>query len=262
MASDRQPRTENVAAVLKVFSVLEALADARSASLAVLAQRAMTSKSTAHRLLQTMLDLGYVEQDGETERYRPTLKLFSLGARTLSGQADLLRIADREMAGLARETGETVNLGVLDESEQRVAYIHKHNSAFGLSMHSPLGKRSPLHSTALGKALLAWRTEEDIAARLAGMRLEKRGPRTITDRGTLRAQLARIRAEGFAEEVEESEAGVRCMAVPVRDHLGRVIAAISISFPLFRFDENRRPHFAKRLKEAGAAASRGLGHRE
>lgn len=253
-------KTENAAAVLKVFAVLESLAQDRRASLADIAQRAMTAKTTAHRLLQTMVDLGYVEQEAETEKYGLTLKLFGLGARVLRGQQDLLAACDREMGRLSRATGESINLGVMDDFDQRVAYIHKYDSAYGLSMQSTLGKRNPLHSTSLGKALLAFRDDAEIAERLAAMELTKLAPRTITDRDLLRAELAAIRARGYAEEVEESEAGVRCMAVPVMDHAGKSVAAISIAFPLVRFDESRKPEYVRLLLEAGRAASGALGY--
>ncbi|PRY84685.1 DNA-binding transcriptional regulator KdgR [Donghicola tyrosinivorans] len=257
--AQKPQKTENAAAVLKVFAVLESLVDEKRVGLAELAQTAMTSKTTAHRLLQTMIELGYVEQDPETEKYSLTLKLFSLGARTLSGQADLLRVADREMGKLSRATGESINLGVLDGTDHRVAYIHKYDSAYSLSMHSTLGKRNPIHSTSLGKALLAWRSEDEINDRLAQMDLVKLAPKTITDTEALRSELIRIHAQGYAEEIEESEAGVRCMATPVLDHAGRSVGAISIAFPLFRFDEAKKPEYVALLREAGRAASASLG---
>lgn len=258
-SSKAEPKTENAAAVLKVFAVLEALVDERQASLAVIAQRAMTSKTTAHRLLQTMVDLGYAEQDGDTEKYRLTLKLFSLGARSLNEESDLIRIADKVMGRLSRATGECINLGVMDDREQRVAYIHKYDSFYNLSTQSTLGRRNPLHSTSLGKALLAWRSDEEIHERLNGLDMPKLAPRTITDAESLFAAILQVRAQGFAEEIEESEAGVRCMAIPVLDHLGRSIAAISISFPLFRFDETRKAEYASLLKTASREASTALG---
>lgn len=260
MSTQRQPKTENVAAALKVFSVLEALVEEKRAGLAELAQRAMTSKSTAHRLLQTMIDLGYVKQDPETEKYQLTLQLFSLGARSLQGQTDILRVADPVMGRLSRATGESINLGVMDGHQNFVTYIHKYDSAYNLAMQSTLGYRNPLHSTSLGKALLAWRDDSEISDRLMVMDLTKSAPRTITDKDVLRAQLAQIRAQGFAEEIEESEAGVRCMATPILDHLGHSIAAISISFPLFRFDEARKAEYVAMLIACGAEASRALGY--
>lgn len=260
MSDTSRNKPDNVAAVLKVFSVLETLAESGRSSLADIAQHAMTSKATTHRLLQTMVDLGYAEQEEETDKYRLTLKLFGLGARTLRGQTHLLQVADRAMGMLSRETGEAINLGVMDEREQRVAYIHKYDSAYNLSMNSPLGKRNPLHSTSLGKALLAFRDETEIEDRLSKMTFEKLAPKTITDVRALRDQLSRVRENGYSEEVEESEAGVRCMAVPIRDHLGKSIAAMSISFPLFRFDPARKSTYVRILLEAGQTASKSLGY--
>ncbi|MBP2551550.1 IclR family KDG regulon transcriptional repressor [Neorhizobium galegae] len=259
--ADNPAKTENAAAVLKVLAVLEALVESRQIGLADLSQKAMTSKTTAHRLLQTMVDLGYVEQDAETEKYRLTLKLFSLGARSLSDQADLLRVADPAMGRLSRATGESINLGVLDSREDKVVYIHKYDAAFNLAMKSPLGLRNPLHSTALGKALLAFCSKGEQEERLARMVLDRRAPRTMTERAALLSDLEKTRARGYAEEVEESEAGVRCMAVPIFNHLGHPIAAMSISFPLFRFDEARRADYVELLVSAGKAASEALGGR-
>ncbi|MCO5732202.1 DNA-binding transcriptional regulator KdgR [Rhizobium sp. SSA_523] len=259
--ADTQVKTDNVAAVLKVFAVLEALVDEKRVSLADLAQRAMTSKTTAHRLLQTMMELGYVEQDQDTEKYGLTLKLFSLGARSLSEQADLLRVADQSMGRLSRATGESINLGILDERDEKVVYIHKYDSAFNLSMKSTLGLRNPLHSTSLGKALLAWRDDDEIRDRMARMEFTKHAPRTLTDPDALMADLKAARARGVAEEIEESEAGVRCLAAPVFNHMGKPVAAISISFPLFRFDEGRRQDYIDLLTEAGLSASIALGYR-
>ncbi|MDO1583026.1 DNA-binding transcriptional regulator KdgR [Rhizobium oryzicola] len=258
--SEAQSKTENVASVLKVFAVLEALVDEKRIGLAELAQRAMTSKTTAHRLLQTMAELGYIEQDPETEKYGLTLKLFSLGARSLNEQSDLLRVADMVMGKLSRATGESINLGILDERDQKVLYIHKYDSIYNLSMKSTLGLRNPLHSTSLGKALLAWRDEEEIRERMAKMDFARLAPRTVTDPTALLTQLHDIRSQGYAEEIEESEAGVRCMAAPIFNHLGKPIAAISISFPLFRFDETRKPDYVTNLTEAGMTASRALGY--
>lgn len=257
--SESRPKADNAAAVLKVFAVLETLVEDRTASLADIAQRAMTSKTTAHRLMQTMVDLGYVEQNPDTERYGLTLKLFSLGARALSDRADLLRVADKVMSRLSRKTGESINLGVLDSREHMVTYIHKYDSTYSLSMHSTLGLRNPLHSTSLGKALMAWRNPEEVRDHLQAMEMTKLAPNTITDPAAYLAQLEITKARGYAEEVEESEAGVRCLATPILNHLGQSVAAISIAFPLFRFEESRRHEYITLLAEAGQEASEAFG---
>lgn len=257
--TESRPKADNAAAVLKVFAVLETLVEDQTASLAEISQRAMTSKTTAHRLMQTMVDLGYVEQDPDTERYGLTLKLFSLGARALSDRADLLRVADRVMGRLSRKTGESINLGVLDAREHKVTYIHKYDSAWSLSMRSTLGLRNPLHSTSLGKALMAWRNPEEVRDHLDAMDMQKLAPGTITDPAVYLEQLALTRERGYAEEIEESEAGVRCLATPVLNHLGQSVAAISVAFPLFRFDENQREDYIELLTGAGQEASEAFG---
>lgn len=253
------PKGDSVAAVLKLFAVLEALAEDRTMSLAEVARRAMTSKSTAYRFLQTMIELGYVRQEGDTDKYGLTLKIFSIGAKVLNRHVDLVRVADRAMAKLAAATGETVQLGIMDEHRTAVVYIHKCDSAFNLSTQSPLGKRNPLYATSLGKALLAWLPGDEIAERIAAMSFAKLTPATIGDRTVFAEQLRLMREQGFAEECEESETGVRCLAVPVFDHIGRVVAAISLSFPIVRFDVARKTEYAALARRAGREASEGLG---
>lgn len=254
------PKTENVAAVLKVFAVLEALAAGRKATLADLAARSMTSKATAHRLLNTMVELGYVERNETTEQYGLTLKLFSLGAQSVKDRSELLWAADRAMSKLSRLTGESINLGVIDSTEERVVYVHKYDSNYNLSMKSTLGLKNPLHSTSLGKALLAWRDPREIEERLARMKFEPSARNTITDPEVFRAELAATRDRGFAEEIEESENGVRCMAVPIFDHLDRPIAAISLAYPVFRFPEERKAELVEAMILLGREASQSLGH--
>lgn len=256
-----EQKTENVASVLKVFSVLESLVENRKATLADLANLAMTSKATTHRLLNTMIELGYVEKDDDTERYGLTLKLFSLGARSIQDRSDLLWAADRVMAKLSRMTGESINLGIMDNTEERVVYTHKYDSHYNLSMQSTLGRRNPLHSTSLGKALLAWRDPNEIAERITRMKFEVSAPNTITDKDVLLADLKVTKERGYAEEIEESEAGVRCLAVPIFDHLGRPVAAMSIAFPLFRFSEDRKPEIVQTILELGREASVSLGYK-
>lgn len=253
-------KSDNVASVLKVLSVLETLSDERGAALATLAHKAMTSKSTTHRLLQTMVDMGYVEQDPESERYSLTLKLFGIAVRALNAESDLLRVADRGMGRLSRATGESINLGVIDEHDNRVVYVHARPSAFNLSTKSTIGMRNPLHSTSLGKALLAFRADDEIEERIARMDFEASAPNTITDAAQLRDALTVTREKGYAEEIEESEAGVRCMAVPVLDHLGKSMAAISMSFPLFRFESARHDEYAALLLDVGRQISREMGY--
>jgi len=115
---DKQP--DSVSSVLKVFGILQALGEEREIGITELSQRVMMSKSTVYRFLQTMKTLGYVAQEGESEKYSLTLKLFELGARALQN-VDLIRSADIQMREISRLTKETIHLGALDEDS--IVYI-------------------------------------------------------------------------------------------------------------------------------------------
>lgn len=143
---DKQP--DSVSSVLKVFGILQALGEEREIGITELSQRVMMSKSTVYRFLQTMKSLGYVAQEGESEKYSLTLKLFELGAKALQN-VDLIRSADLQMREISRLTKETIHLGALDEDS--IVYIHKIDSMYNLRMYSRIGRRNPLHSTAIGK---------------------------------------------------------------------------------------------------------------
>lgn len=255
---DNAQKPDNVAAVLKVFAVLEGLAEQKEMSLAELAQRTLMSKSTAYRFLQTMKGLGYVRQEGETEKYGLTLKLFELGAGTLE-HVDLIALADREMKPLSEATGEAIHLGMLDDNEQCVVYIHKYDSRFNLCMHSRIGKRNPLYSTGLGKTLLAWQDEAEVRRRLAQVTFERFTPNTLPNVDAVIDQLPAIRKRGYADDDEEGEVGVHCLAAPIFDRFGKVVAALSISFPVVRFDQAKRDEYVGLLHRAGRQISAGLG---
>lgn len=165
---DKQP--DSVSSVLKVFGILQALGEEREIGITELSQRVMMSKSTVYRFLQTMKTLGYVSQEGESEKYSLTLKLFELGARALQN-VDLIRSADIQMRELSRLTKETVHLGALDEDS--IVYIHKIDSMYNLRMYSRVGRRNPLYSTAIGKVLLAWRDRDEVKQILDGIEYKR-----------------------------------------------------------------------------------------
>ena len=153
---------DSVSSVLKVFGILQALGEQKEIGVTELSQRIMMSKSTVYRFLQTMKTLGYVNQEGESDKYTLSLKLFELGGKALEHQ-ELIPIADTQMHRLGKLTKETLHLGMLDEDS--IVYIHKIDSMYNLRMYSRIGRRNPLYSTAIGKVLLAWRDRaEDCSA--------------------------------------------------------------------------------------------------
>lgn len=199
---DKQP--DSVSSVLKVFGILQALGEEREIGITELSQRVMMSKSTVYRFLQTMKSLGYVAQEGESEKYSLTLKLFELGARALQN-VDLVRSADIQMRELSRLTKETVHLGALDEDS--IVYIHKIDSMYNLRMYSRIGRRNPLYSTAIGKVLLAWRDRAEVEQILEGVEYKRSTDRTITSTEALLAVLDKVREQGYGEDNEEQEEG-------------------------------------------------------
>ncbi|MBT9433032.1 DNA-binding transcriptional regulator KdgR [Candidatus Sodalis endolongispinus] len=254
---DRQP--DSVSSVLKVFGILQALGEEREIGITELSQRVMMSKSTVCRFLQTMKSLGYVAQEGESEKYSLTLKLFELGAKALQN-VDLIRIADIQMRVLSNLTRETIHLGALDEDS--IVYIHKIDSLYNLRMYSRVGRRNPLYSTAIGKVLLAWREPSEARDILADVVFTRSTSRTAGSREALLPELEQVRAQGFGEDNEEQEEGLRCIAVPIFDRFGVVIAGLSISFPTIRFSEDAKNDYVKMLHDAARTISRQIGYRD
>lgn len=256
---EKSSQPEAVSSVLKVFNILQALGEQKEIGVSELSQRLMMSKATTYRFLQTMKSLGYVAQEGEADKYQLTLKLFELGSKSLE-YVDLIELADKEMRVISEQTNEALHLGALDENE--IIYIHKIDSGYNLRMYSRIGRRNPLYSTAIGKVLLAERDEAFVRGTLDGVRFVKHTDRTLENVDQLLAELAQVRRQHFAEDNEEQEPGLRCIAAPVYDRFGNVIAGLSISLPTIRFDDKRLSYYVELLQTAGRNISSQLGYNQ
>lgn len=256
-AVDNSP--DSVSSVLKVFGILQALSEQKDIGVTELSQRIMMSKSTVYRFLQTMKTLGYVNQEGETDKYTLSLKLFELGGRALEHQ-DLIQIADVQMHRLGKLTKETLHLGALDENS--VVYLHKIDSEYNLRMYSRIGRRCPLYSTALGKVMMAWLPEEEVRSMLTGVTFERFTEHTLANVDALLAELTQVREQGYAEDNEENENGLRCFGVPIYNRMGRIITGLSLSLPIVRFEESKRAELVSLLHEAAARISAELGYHD
>lgn len=254
MSNDKQP--ESVSSVLKTFGILQALSTQKDIGISDLAQKLMMSKSTVYRFLQTMKTLGYVAQEGESENYSLTLKLFELGSTALE-YVDLVDLADIEMRKISDLTMEALHLGALDG--ESIIYIHKIDSKYNLRMQSRIGRRNPLYSTAIGKVLLADREESEVRSILEGVEFNKSTDKTHENIDSLLGELTGVKALGFGEDNEEQEVGLRCLAVPVYDRFKRVVAGMSISLPTIRFTEEKKIEYIKELHVAAAKISSKLG---
>lgn len=246
-----------VRSVVKVTSLFEVLAKHDEMGLTEISKSIHVHKSTAYRFLTSLKELGYVRQNPENEKYRLALRLFEVGAEVLA------RLNEREearpvMKKLAEQTGETIHLGMLDEDD--VVYIDKIDSPQTLRMYSKIGRRSPAYCTAIGKALLAWAPAEVINRLLRKGNLYRFTEYTIIEPYRVRAELHKIREQGYAEDYEEHEAGICCVAAPIRNMSGDVTASISIAVPKLRFQEERLPYLQKLVIEAAREISSHLGY--
>ena len=250
----KQP--ESVAAVLKVFALLQALAENNETGISDLSVRLAMPKATVYRFLQTMMTVGYVRQEKDSERYGLTMKMFELGTKALQFP-DLVDLAKNRMQMMADLTGETVHLGTLIDSE--IIYLHKVDSRHTLGMYSRVGRRAPLHCTAIGKVLMAWEDPERRDRVLKGCDFKRFRDKTVVDANAFLVELAQVKTQGYGEDREEFDDHIRCLGVPIFDRLNRPIAGFSISFPTFRYDDAKRPEIVAMLQAASKDISAQLG---
>ena len=159
---------------------------------------------------------------------------------------------------LSAELGEAVHPGILDDTE--VFYVLKVESRCTIRMYSRVGKRIPLYCSAMGKVLLANLVETERKTLIQSIRLIKFTPNTLKSHKVLEADLTRVRKAGHATDAEEHEQGITCIASPIRDTGGSVIAALSASRPVFRFEEAQRDGYLRSIRQAAAEISSILGY--
>ena len=215
------------------------------------------SKSTLHSLLKTLQLHGYIDQNPENGKYRLGMKLVERG-HFVVGSIDIRQKAKGWLTELSRQTGQTTHLGILDGREG--VYIEKIEGKLAAIAYSRIGRRLPVHATAIGKVLIAWLGEPVLNALLEGYQYTTYTPSTLASREELMAALAQTREQGFALDSEENEQGVRCLAVPVWNHESRVIAALSLSTLTSRVDDAELANFREQLQQAGLQLSRALGY--
>ena len=215
-----------VQSVERIFGIIEALAaHPGGAGLQQLAADTGLAKSTAHRLLASLVGLGYAMQDADNGRYRLTLKMFELSSGIVN-RMDIMSVAKLHLERLAQRTGEAVHLVIRDGKD--IVYLYKTESG-PMRMASRVGLRSPLYCTGVGKAILAGLPEQEVDEVWRHSTPKKLTERTITDLPTLKLQLAEVRACGYAIDDEENELGIRCVAVAIPGPGGRPEGAFSIS---------------------------------
>lgn len=248
-----------VPAVNRALDVLELFLDRTEMSAREVIERLDLPRTTVHELLVTLEARGYlVAVPGQPVRYRLGMPLFQLGA-AFAGRLDLVR----EAQGVAREVAaacdEAVHVAVLDGAD--VVYLVKVDSTHPVRMVSGVGLRLPAHCTAVGKMMLSDLDRAGLDAVLGRGALRGMTPASITDPDRLRAHLDRVRAEGLAVDIGESDDAMRCVAAAVRDHSGAVIAAMSLSAPIIRWTPHAQEKWPGLVRDGAAALSARMGAR-
>jgi len=223
---------KTVQAVERALAIIEVLANMGApAAITELAEKVQLKVSTVHRLLATLIRRSFVEQDVKTSKYKLALKIYEIGNAALYYTTDIRAKAKPYLEELVEKSNETANLAILDGGE--VVFIDQveSNNLVIVKMFGKVGSRGPAYCTALGKVLLADLQEKELDTVLANTIFEKYTNDTITQPEKLKKELERVRREGYALDLGEREEGVRCVAAPVRDHEGRVVAAVSVSGP-------------------------------
>ncbi len=238
----------------KVIQILEQLDGApRGLLLREVVSLTNINKSTAYRFLSHLESEGYVFRDSNGYyMVGPRLARFGNGA---SHQAILCRTSAEILEKLRADTGETVNLAVLDRTE--ILYLSVFESRHTFRMVSEVGTRRPLYCTALGKAILAYLPPAQQREILGAIRFDQLTPQTVSSGEQLNEDLLKVRRRGYALDDEEAVVGARCISVPILTRKQAVIAAISISGPVVRITKRHVPEFAMMLlSAAGEIAQR------
>lgn len=230
---------ETVQAVTRALLLLELLAkETNPVSLSEISQKAGLKMTTAHRLLTTLMNKGFVEQDSVTLRYQLGIKTFEIGNAALLVN-DLRSIARPFLKQLLENINETINLAILEDTE--VIYIDQIESTniVIVKMFARVGSRGPAYCTGTGKVLLSDLNNDELYKRFAAVNFVKFTENTITDIEQLIKVVTKIRYDGYALDFSERDPGVTCVAVPVKNFDGRIQAAISVSAPAQRMPMER-----------------------
>ena len=248
-----------IQSVARAIKILEHIADNHNEDgLTNISKGTGLSKSTTHGLISTLEQLGYVQQDQNTGKYSLGLKLFELG-QVVHSSMDLRTISMPYLCELSAKYGETVHLAVLSAGE--VVYIDKADSPHSIRITSEIGGRNPAHCTGVGKILLSGLTETEIDKIIAKKSLKKFTGNTIDDPASLKKHLNKVRADGFARDQEEIEIGLSCVAAPIKNHQGVIIAAISLSGPANRMASHSFSQISADLIETGRLISSQFGYK-
>ncbi|WP_075618831.1 IclR family transcriptional regulator [Paenisporosarcina indica] len=215
------------------------------------------AKSTAHRLLMSLEEHGYVQKFGRESTYRLGLKFIEMNY-TVTKNLNVLEIARPFIESLSKETGEIVHLVTLEGQE--IIYIDKVENSSTIRIYSQIGRRGPLYCTAVGKSILAFLDEREAKKLVDKIEFARLTDYTLVNREALATELATIKKDKYSYDNQEHEMGIRCVGAPIFDHNGRPQYALSVTGPLDRMSDEILQHHIPLLKDTAKKISRSLGY--
>lgn len=247
----------SVPAIHRTLDIIETLIEERALTVSDISRQFAIPKSSAYAILQTLKSRGYVEKDDE-DRYSLSLRLFSLAA-TLLDKMDIRAEVHPFLEALTKQAGITGHVAVRDGAY--AVYIDKVEVLDAVRLTTWVGKRMHLHSTSIGKALLAFLPEPELERILVEYPLPKLTPRTITNPRLLKEHLARMRAQGYTSCSEENEIDVRSVAAPVFNGSNRVVAAVNLGASKLQIRGKDIPRLGELVRKYALKMSVQLGYR-
>lgn len=242
----------------RIFQVMELLADKGEMGLLELSQELGLNKSTVHRMLSSLIYMGYARQNETTQKYCLSFKLVTMAGKLLE-RTNILPIARPYLENLSHLSGETVHL--VQREGNHILYIDKVEANVGsIRMVSHVGMVHPMYCSGVGKAIMSTMGEEEAAQIWNESIIEKKTENTITDFNRLKQVLKQIKTQGYALDNEENELGVRCIAACIYDYHREVKYAFSVSGPVSRMTDERIRELSKEVLKVQRELSAELGY--
>lgn len=244
-----------VQSVDRALLILETLSNYDMLSLMEISEKVHLHKATTHRLINSLLENGYIEKNPVTKQYKISLKLFQIGNRRVQN-IDFLNVAKSMIRQLAQDLNQTVHLVVEDNGE--VLYIDKHDPTGNESrLSSKIGQKAPMYVTAVGKSMLATKSNEEIRAIWEQSDIKPLTDHTITSLDQFMKEIETVRQNGYAIDNQENEYGVICIGAVFSSYKDLAAGAISISIPAS--DTEKQPFYIEKIIETSNKISRLLG---
>lgn len=255
---DKQKETKNpVQSAERIFQVMELLAENGEMGLMEISAALELHKSTVHRLLMSLIYMGYAKQDEETQKYMLSYKIVGMAGKVLE-RMDILKVAKPYLERLSDLSGETVHL--VQREGNNILYIYKIEARVGtIRMVSHVGMVHPMYCSGVGKAIMAALPEYEVKQIWNESIIEKKTDKTITDFEEMKKVLEEVKRNGYALDDEENEKGVRCIAACVMGYQHEARYAFSISGPTSRMTRERVRELAVDVRKVQEELSEELG---